>query len=122
MALHNLKLLENNGKYTYKELKEPDNITDDEYWDWLEDNNIILFDDDSDGTWDDLIVYFDSMGLEPHIITWQRLEDELDKDIVEELKKKHYCELPNEYWNPETDEPDEQVIKFEVIIPEIQKL
>lgn len=140
MAIHNLKLIANGDKYTYKEIQEPfeepeeSNYPDydvyltaydeyrDKYTQWVEDNDIILFDDEDDGTWDDLIVYFDSVGLVPNIITWGQLEYELDKDIIEELKKNHHYELRDKYYNVVTDEPDEQLIKFKVIIPTIEKL
>lgn len=118
--IHNLKLIVDKDNYTYQELEEPQGITDDEYWDWINDNDIILFDDE-DG-WDNLIVYFDSVGLEPHIITWEQLEDELDKEIVEELKKNYHYELRDKYWNVVTDEPDEQLLQFKVIIPNVIKL
>jgi hypothetical protein len=116
--MHHFKVYKQDDKYVYEEVEAPEIRQDSEddpnaYWDWVNENDILLVDDDKIPEL--LCVEYNGEFL-PYLQTWQDIEDEFEDPLVEALKKdEYYHEI--EFADDPAD--DDQVYEWQVFHPQV---
>ena len=114
--MHHFKVYKQDDKYVYEEVLSPfkeDGTEDDQYWDWVGENEILLVPDEDIPN---LICLIYNGEWLSYIHTWSDLEEEFEEKLVFELRANgSYREI--EYSDDPDD--DDQLDEWQVFLPQV---
>lgn len=114
--MHHFKLYQQSDNYVYEEVRSPfkaDGTEDDQYWDWINENDILLVTEEDIPN---LICLIHNGEWLSYIHTWSDLEEEFEEKLVNELRTNgSYREI--EYSSDPDD--DDQLNEWHLIHPQV---